>query len=153
MNSPAPESSSSPATPPSLRRRMACWLYEGVLMFGVVWIAGYLFGTLTQTRNALDNRMGLQLFLFVIFGIYFVWFWHKGQTLAMKTWHLRVVDRAGQAISQKRCATCSPGSGFCRAGAGRAISSASRGNRRAHARLDRGLCPALALSPRTPVPA
>ena len=102
MNSPAPESSSSPATPPSLRRRMACWLYEGVLMFGVVWIAGYLFGTLTQTRNALDNRMGLQLFLFVIFGIYFVWFWHKGQTLAMKTWHLRVVDRAGRAISQKR---------------------------------------------------
>lgn len=102
MSSPASESPSAPATPPSLRRRMACWLYEGVLMFGVVWIAGYLFGTLTQTRNALDNRMGLQLFLFVIFGIYFVWFWHKGQTLAMKTWHLRVVDRAGQAISQKR---------------------------------------------------
>ena len=102
MSSPAPEPPLTPATPPSLRRRMACWLYEGVLMFGVVWIAGYLFGTLTQTRNALDNRMGLQLFLFVIFGIYFVWFWHKGQTLAMKTWHLRVVDRAGQAISQKR---------------------------------------------------
>lgn len=102
MSSTAPESPLPPTTAPSLRRRMACWLYEGVLMFGVVWIAGYLFGTLTQTRNALDNRMGLQLFLFVIFGIYFVWFWHKGQTLAMKTWHLRVVDRAGQAISQKR---------------------------------------------------
>lgn len=88
--------------PPSLRRRMACWMYEGVLAFGVVWIAAYLFGTLSQTRNALDNRFGLQLFLFVIFGIYFVWFWQKGQTLAMKTWHLRVVDLNGQAISQKR---------------------------------------------------
>jgi uncharacterized RDD family membrane protein YckC len=87
---------------PSLRRRMACWLYEGVLMFGVMWIAGYLFGTLSQTRNALDNRLGLQIFLFIVFGIYFVWFWHKGQTLAMKTWHLRLVGRDGLAISQKR---------------------------------------------------
>lgn len=78
---------------PSLRRRMACWLYEGMLMFGVVFIAGYLFGTLSQTRNALDNRHALQGFLFVIFGIYFVWFWARGQTLAMKTWHIRVVDR------------------------------------------------------------
>lgn len=87
---------------PSLRRRMACWLYEGMLMFGVVFIAGYLFGTLSQTRNAMDNRHALQAFLFVIFGIYFVWLWSKGQTLAMKTWDIRVVDRAGQPITQAR---------------------------------------------------
>ena len=87
---------------PSLRRRMACWLYEGMLMFGVVFIAGYLFGTLSQTRNAMDNRPGLQAFLFVIFGIYFTWFWSKGQTLAMKTWNIRVVGRDDLAISQPR---------------------------------------------------
>lgn len=81
---------------------MACWLYEGMLMFGVVFISGYLFSTLSQTRNALDNRHALQAFLFVIFGIYFVWFWARGQTLAMKTWHIRVVDRQGQPITQKR---------------------------------------------------
>jgi uncharacterized RDD family membrane protein YckC len=83
-------------------RRMACWLYEGMLMFGVVFIAGYLFSTLTQTRNALDNRHGLQAFLFLVFGIYFAWFWSKGQTLAMKTWHIRVVDTKGRRISQAR---------------------------------------------------
>lgn len=87
---------------PALRRRMACWLYESMLMFGVVFISGYLYSTLSQTRNALDNRHGLQLFLFIIFGIYFVWFWHKGQTLAMKTWHIRVVDAMGQPLSQCR---------------------------------------------------
>jgi uncharacterized RDD family membrane protein YckC len=87
---------------PSLRRRMACWLYEGMLMFGVVFIAGYLFGTLSQTRNAMDNRHALQAFLFVVFGIYFVWLWSKGQTLAMKTWDIRVVDRAGKPITQAR---------------------------------------------------
>lgn len=81
---------------------MACWLYESMLMFGVVFIAGYLFGTLSQTRNALDNRHPLQAFLFVVFGIYFVWFWSKGQTLAMKTWHIRVVDKFGKPITQLR---------------------------------------------------
>ena len=89
-------------TVPSIPRRMACWLYEGLLMFGVVFIAGYLFSTLSQTRNAMDNRHALQAFVFVVFGIYFVWFWARGQTLAMKTWDIRVVDSNGHAISQKR---------------------------------------------------
>ncbi|MBS0392544.1 MAG: RDD family protein [Comamonadaceae bacterium] len=105
------QSTRSPAAPslvpndgmaPPLYRRMACWLYEGMLMFGVVFIAGYLFGTLTQTRNALDNRHALQAFLFLVFGVYFVWFWSRGHTLAMKTWHIRVVDCQGRAISQWR---------------------------------------------------
>ena len=87
---------------PGLWRRMASWIYEGMLLFGVVFLAGYLFGTLTQTRHALNNRHALQAFLFVIFGIYFVWFWAKGQTLAMKTWNIRVVNQQGKSISQSR---------------------------------------------------
>ncbi len=71
-------------------------------MFGIVFIAGYLFGTLSQTRNAMDNRHPLQAFLFVVFGIYFVWLWTKGQTLAMKTWKIAVVDRSGRPITQMR---------------------------------------------------
>ncbi|OIN94271.1 MAG: RDD family protein [Comamonadaceae bacterium CG1_02_60_18] len=81
---------------------MACWLYEGLLLFGVVFIAGYLFSTLSQTRNALDNRHALQAFVFVVFGIYFSWLWSKGQTLAMKTWHIRVLDLQGQTLTQQR---------------------------------------------------
>jgi uncharacterized RDD family membrane protein YckC len=87
---------------PSLRRRMACWFYEGLLLFGVLFISGYLFSTLSQSRHALDNRHGLQAFLFLVVGIYFTWFGHKGQTLAMKTWHIRVVDTEGQALTQQR---------------------------------------------------
>lgn len=98
---PTPPESTLLQAPP-LPRRMACWLYEGLLMFGVVFIAGYLFGTLSQTRHALDNRHALQGFLFVVFGIYFTWFWAKGQTLAMKTWHIRAVDAQGQPLSQGR---------------------------------------------------
>jgi uncharacterized RDD family membrane protein YckC len=87
---------------PGLWRRMACWAYEGLLLFGVVFIAGYLFSTLSQTRHALDNRHALQAFIFVIFGIYFAWFWSKGQTLAMKTWNIRVVDAQGRPLTQRR---------------------------------------------------
>ena len=89
-------------TAPRLRRRMACWIYEGLLLFGVMFISGYLFSTLSQTRHALDNRHGLQAFLFLVFGIYFTWFGHKGQTLAMKTWHIRLVDTQGEAVTQAR---------------------------------------------------
>jgi uncharacterized RDD family membrane protein YckC len=81
---------------------MACWLYEGMLLFAVLFIASYLFSTLSQTRHALDNRHMQQLFLFVVLGIYFTWFWAKGQTLAMKTWHIRLVDRVGQPLTQRR---------------------------------------------------
>ena len=81
---------------------MGSWLYEGLLLFGVIFIAGYLFGTLTQTRNAMDNRLALQAFLFCVLAVYFVWFWTRGQTLAMKTWRIRVVDVRGRALTQHR---------------------------------------------------
>jgi uncharacterized RDD family membrane protein YckC len=87
---------------PSLRKRMACWLYEGMLLFGVIFIAGYLFGTLSQTKHALHNRHGLQAFLFLVFAIYFTWLWSKGQTLAMKTWHIQILDKDGHPVSQAR---------------------------------------------------
>lgn len=94
---------SAPMTAPPLFRRMACWLYEGMLLFAVVFVAGWLFSTLGQMRNAMDDRRHLlQAFLFVVFGIYFSWFWARGQTLAMKTWNIRVVDVMGRPLTQLR---------------------------------------------------
>ncbi len=87
----------------SLRRRLAAFIYEGVLLFGVLMIAGYLFAGLTQQRHALSGRTHLQAFLFLVLGIYFVWFWSRGgQTVAMKTWRIRLVTHDGQAVSQPR---------------------------------------------------
>lgn len=86
---------------PGLARRMAAFVYEGVLLFGVVMIAGYLYSSLTQQRHALQGTYGLRAFLFVVLGIYFVWFWSRGgQTVAMKTWHLRLVRSDGSAVPQ-----------------------------------------------------
>jgi uncharacterized RDD family membrane protein YckC len=96
-------SSTLPLATPGLWRRMACWLYEGMLLFAVVFVAGWLFSTLGQMRDAMDSRRPLlQAFLFVVFGVYFVYFWSRGQTLAMKTWGIRMVDAAGRPVGQGR---------------------------------------------------
>jgi uncharacterized RDD family membrane protein YckC len=54
-------------------------------------------------RSGMDARRPLlQAFLFIVFAIYFVWFWSRGQTLAMKTWDIRLVDRQGRRVTQAR---------------------------------------------------
>lgn len=78
-------------------------LYESLLLFGVLFIAGWIFGTLLQQRNALYLRQGLQYWLFLVIGVYFIWFWsHGGQTLAMKTWRVRLTAADGGPVSMKR---------------------------------------------------
>lgn len=78
-------------------------LYEAMLMFGVLFISGWIFSTLLQQRHALYLRDALQDWLFLVIGIYFVWFWtHGGQTLAMKTWRIRLVTVDGHHIGVKR---------------------------------------------------
>jgi len=91
MNTSAPSPSS-----PSRLRRFACMMYEGVLLFAVVFLASYLFDTLTQSRHALTLRHGRQAVLFVAIGVYFVLCWRLGgQTLAMKTWHIQLAGVDG----------------------------------------------------------
>jgi len=91
---------------PGLARRMICFVYEGVLLFGVLMAAGLLYASVTGQRNAMIGRHGLQAFLFVVLGLYFAWFWsHGGQTVAMKTWHIRLQCKDGTAVSpQRACA-------------------------------------------------
>ncbi len=92
-------------TVPGLRRRLASFLYEGVLLFGVVMIAGLLYGVLTQQRHALVGATGLRVVLFLVLGGYFVFFWSRtGQTLAMLTWHIRLVMQDGTAVPPLRAA-------------------------------------------------
>jgi|SRR5437899_9239293 len=82
----------NPTEIPKLSRRLICMVYEALLLFGVVFIAGWLFDTLTQSRHALTLRNARQFWLFLVLGAYFIYFWcRSGQTLAMKTWRLKLV--------------------------------------------------------------
>jgi uncharacterized RDD family membrane protein YckC len=103
VSAPAAAATIEPMRAPSLRRRLATMLYEGVILFGVVFIAGYLFSTLTQQRNGLTHHNWLMSWIGLVLAAYFVWFWcHGGQTLPMKTWRLKVVDTHGQPIKPVR---------------------------------------------------
>lgn len=87
---------------PSLRRRMACWLYESLLLSGVVFVGGLVLGSVGVLFGAPLSPTALQAVLFLVLGAYFAWFWNKGQTLAMKTWHIQVVDKFGRPINRVR---------------------------------------------------
>jgi uncharacterized RDD family membrane protein YckC len=81
---------------------MACWLYESLLLFGVVFVGGLVLGSAGVLFGHPLSPKTLQALLFVVLGIYFAWFWSKGQTLAMKTWHIRVVDQQGRPLTRVR---------------------------------------------------
>ncbi|KVT95854.1 hypothetical protein WK60_09820 [Burkholderia ubonensis] len=95
-----PRTSPPPATPPSVRRRLAALLYEGVLLFGIVFFAGLAFALATQQRNGLVHHNLLAAWIALVVGAYFVWFWtHGGQTLPMKTWRLKIESASGRPLS------------------------------------------------------
>ncbi|HJV62934.1 MAG TPA: RDD family protein [Albitalea sp.] len=103
MSAAAGPQTTTDLTAPSLRRRLACFLYEGVLLFGVVMVTGLVYAGLTQQRSESVGRSGLMAVLFIVLGLYFVWFWsHGGQTVAMKTWHIQLVDSRGQPVGAWR---------------------------------------------------
>jgi uncharacterized RDD family membrane protein YckC len=84
----------SPAAP-SLRRRLASMLYEAILLFAVGFIATWAFQLFAGTLDITSGwrRHALQAFIVAVFAAYFLWCWLRGgQTLAMKTWRIRLVD-------------------------------------------------------------
>ncbi len=104
-----PTTASGPLSPaaelpaPALSRRMAAFVYEGILLFGVLMLAGGLYSVPTQQRHALHGTTGLQVVVFLVVGLYFSWFWsHGGQTVAMKAWRVKLVDAKGRPITAAR---------------------------------------------------
>ena len=86
-----------------LVRRMAAFLYEGVLLFGVLAFTGMVYAISVHQTSGIEKRSGLIAVCFVVLGLYFVVLWTRaGQTLAMKTWHLRLLTDAGAPLSPRR---------------------------------------------------
>jgi uncharacterized RDD family membrane protein YckC len=91
---------------PSIKRRMACFVYEGMMLFGIGLIPGAigaLFTALTGHAHPLQSDAALRVIAYVIYGVYFTWFWSsRGQTLPMQTWNIRLVTLSGRALSQRQ---------------------------------------------------
>ena len=80
---------------PSLARRLAAMVYEAFLIFAVAFFAAWIFFFASGARDATSGalRRELQLFIVVVLAAYFLWCWLRGgQTLAMRAWHIRLVD-------------------------------------------------------------
>lgn len=95
----------APMRTPGLARRMACFVYEALLLFGVSLIPGILgalFLAQTRQHHPLQSETALRVFAWIFYGVYFVWFWSaRGQTLAMQTWHIRLVWASGTRLTQR----------------------------------------------------
>lgn len=92
---------------PGLARRLASLLYEAVLLIAVAFFAASAF-YFASGGAPLEGWLlrAHQLFLAAVFAAYFLWCWLRGgQTLAMKTWRVRVVGVSpGNALLRFLCA-------------------------------------------------
>ena len=87
-----------------IRRRLASMLYESLLLLGVLSVSFILpHLALGMVWEIVLPGSVLILHVFIVLGIYFVWYWrHGGQTLAMQTWKLRIVGIDGNPPDLKQ---------------------------------------------------
>ncbi|MBK7660554.1 MAG: RDD family protein [Betaproteobacteria bacterium] len=84
---------------PGLARRFACAVYELLILAALVLVAGFPFLAFIGDATGGWRRHLMQAFVLAVVGAYFVWFWtHGGQTLAMKTWRIRLESLEGGAV-------------------------------------------------------
>ncbi|HEX4944559.1 MAG TPA: RDD family protein [Usitatibacteraceae bacterium] len=95
----APES----RAPPGVARRLACATYELLLLAALVLVATYPFIALAGESTSGVRRHLLQAYVLTVVGAYLVGFWtHGGQTLAMKTWRIRLERADGGRVGVGR---------------------------------------------------
>jgi len=89
---------------PKFWRRVFCTLYEQLVLLGVIALTfllpnlglGVVFGI------SLPSWLTF-LYLYVVLGMYFVWYWTKsGQTLAMQTWRIKIIGPGGYNLSRRQ---------------------------------------------------
>lgn len=83
-------------------RRLAAMVYEAFVVTAILFIATLLFHGAAIERLTGVMRAILQIYLVTVLGLYFVWFWQRGQTLPMKAWRLRLTARGGGKVTPVR---------------------------------------------------
>lgn len=85
--------------------RAAAMVYELLLVTAVLFIASLPFLYLVGDAETGWRHYAFQLYLVGVLFAYFSAFWRRsGQTLAMKTWRIRLVDLNGGRVSLKQSA-------------------------------------------------
>lgn len=93
----------APAAPFSVR--IAAMLYESLLVAAVVFVASFAVLPIVGDLHTPWQKHLFQGFLLGVLFAYFSAFWlRSGQTLAMKTWRIRLVRRDGGRIGLRQAA-------------------------------------------------
>ena len=88
---------------PGLARRLASALYDLLLLTALVLVVTFPFLAVVGDSTHGWKRNLLQVYVLAVAGAYFVGFWTRGgQTLAMKTWHIRLVRADGGLLTRAR---------------------------------------------------
>jgi|SRR5690625_4144996 len=91
--------------PATLLRRLAAIGYDALLLIGIEMLAAALWLPLfaDQPIESHPLRHLYQLFLLLVMAAFFIGFWwHDGQTLGMRAWHLRLQSQDGKPPSMRQ---------------------------------------------------
>ena len=81
---------------------VAC-VYESLLLIALWMLCTWIFVRVFGDATGGYKRYLLQLVLWLITGVYFVWCWYKsGQTLATQTWKIKLVNQRNDCLSLKQ---------------------------------------------------
>jgi len=103
----AGDSSAPPgATSAGLGRRALALIYEALLLVALMFLSSLPFVMIAHEADHAAARPLFQLYLLTVAAAYFVWQWRGGgQTLAMKTWRMRLVTRESTPLSLRHAAS------------------------------------------------
>lgn len=80
------------ATTPTIKRRLISMVYESLLALAVLFLPFLVFELAVQGAHTPLTEHLRQCLAFLVMGAYFIHQWSReGQTLAMKTWRLKLV--------------------------------------------------------------
>lgn len=93
-----------PAPAPFLAR-IAAMIYESLLVTAVIFVASFIIIPVVGEMHAPWQRHLYQVYILGVLFAYFSAFWMRsGQTLAMKTWRIRLVTVDGSRLTLKQAA-------------------------------------------------
>ncbi|WP_093389529.1 RDD family protein [Rugamonas rubra] len=92
--------SSAPVATPTLARRLISMVYETLLGFAVLFLPFLALELALQGSHSKTAEHLRQALFFLVLGTYFIHQWSReGQTLAMRTWRIKVVLAKGGPLS------------------------------------------------------
>jgi uncharacterized RDD family membrane protein YckC len=94
--------SNNPSAHPTIKRRLISMVYETLLGFAVLFLPFLLFEVAAGGSHTPLVEHMRQALAFLVLGAYFIHQWMRdGQTLAMKTWRMKLVGADGGNVTPR----------------------------------------------------